>query len=159
MATRLGIAHLETDGFLWEPTDPPYQRQRDTADRRHLLETACRAEGGWVLSGAFLDWGEPAIPPFDLVVFLFVPTAERLARLVRRETETFGAQAVRSGGAHHEDYTWFLEWAAAYDSGAREGRSLPLHEAWLAELPCPVLRIEGIVALEESVRRTLAALR
>ncbi len=158
LAARLRVGHLDTDHFLWEATDPPYQRQHSETKRRSLLEAACNAEGGWVLSGAFLDWGDPKIPPFDLVVFLFVPTAERIARLRLRETETFGREAVQPGGAHHEDYTWFLEWAAAYDGGKREGRSLPLHEAWLAGLSCPVLRIAGVVPLEDAVSRTLAAL-
>jgi hypothetical protein len=38
-----------------------------------------------------------------------------------------------------------------YEDGAREGRSLVRQEAWLAGLPCPVLRLDGSRPLSELV--------
>jgi hypothetical protein len=37
----------------------------------------------------------------------------------------------------------FLAWAAAYDTAGPEQRSRILHEAWLRDLPCPVLRLDS----------------
>ena len=43
----------------------------------------------------------------------------------------------------HDNHDDFVEWAAHYDDGTREGRSRPKHEAWLAQLRCPVIRLDG----------------
>ena len=45
----------------------------------------------------------------------------------------------------------FLEWAALYDNAGVEVRSKVLHEKWMAELSCPILRIEGDYSVEECV--------
>ena len=47
----------------------------------------------------------------------------------------------------------FLEWAGRYDSGGPEMRSRALHEAWLAALPCSVVRLEGDRSVSEQVER------
>jgi hypothetical protein len=52
----------------------------------------------------------------------------------------------------------FIEWASHYDDGSREGRNRRRHEAWLARLPCPVLRLDGTrptAALVDEVARAL----
>ena len=158
LADRLGVAYLDTDDSLWLPSDPPYQTQRSPAERRAHLEAACASATGWVLAGSFFDWQGLRLPPLDLVVFLTAPTAVRIARLRARETALFGPDAVAPGGFHHSDFTEFLDWAAAYDSGTREGRSRPAHEASLATLTGPLLRIDGTPSLEDSLERCLTAL-
>src|SRR5262245_18450454 len=37
----------------------------------------------------------------------------------------------------------FIEWAAHYDDGTREGKNLDRHQAWLESLSCPVMRLDG----------------
>ncbi len=81
------------------------------------------------------------------MVFLTVPTEERL---VRREAERFGA-AIAPGGRMHDSHVEFLIWAGAYDGGDARQRSRALHEAWLAALPCPVLRLDGRDMLSDLV--------
>ena len=72
-----------------------------------------------------------------------------MQRLREREAAHFGADAVAPGGWRHRDTEAFVEWASHYDDGGREGRSLAKHEAWLAKLPCPVLRLDGSRPLEQ----------
>jgi hypothetical protein len=53
----------------------------------------------------------------------------------------------------------FLAWAAGYDEGLDvPQRCRRLHEEWLAALPCPVLRLEGIDSVEANLARVLTAL-
>jgi hypothetical protein len=92
-------------------------------------------------------WGERLEDAFPLIVFLTVPAAVRVERLRRREMALLG----RADPA-------FLEWAAQYDEGRLEGRSRPKHERWLAARRCPVLRIDGEVALDDSTARVLEAM-
>jgi hypothetical protein len=51
-----------------------------------------------------------------------------------------------------------MEWAAGYDTGGTEMRSLARHRKWLADLPCPVIRIEEPLTVAENVSRVLAAM-
>jgi len=142
LAEHLGVAHLDTDDFYWMPSDPPFQRKRPVPARLGLLDEAMARHPRWVLAGSITGWGDPLLARIDAVLFVHTPVALRLERLRRRERERFGA-AIDPGGPMHDHHRAFLEWAAAYDSGSREGRSLPRHEAWLAAASCPVVRLDG----------------
>jgi hypothetical protein len=107
----------------------------------------------WVLSGSIMGWGDELVPYFDLVVFVTTPRDIRLQRLRIREATHFGADAVAPGGWHHEETEYFIEWASHYEAGDREGRHLAMHEAWLAALPCPVVRVDGSRPLADLVEQ------
>ena len=150
LADALAISHHDTDDYFWRPTNPPYKEIREIADRLRLMREVFLDWPDWVLSGSLDGWGDPIIPHFDSVVFLYVPTAIRLERLRAREARRFG-DAVAPGGARHQQAEEFLEWASHYDDGTREGRNLARHQAWLATLPCRVLRLDGTRQLPELV--------
>lgn len=158
LAARLACTALDTDDFYWQPTVPPYRDKRAVATRLSLLHAAfAQARHGWVLAGAATGWGDPLIPLFERVVFVDTPTEVRLGRLRTRETAAFGAVNVAPGGERHAEFLEFLEWASRYDHGDREGRSRPIHDAWLARLPCPVLRVDGTRPIADLVARICAA--
>jgi hypothetical protein len=96
-----------------------------------------------VLSGSLCGWGDPLIPEFDLVVFVVTPTAVRLARLRAREVQRYGPEAIASGGPLHQAHIEFMDWAARYDTGGPEMRSVALHQGWMSNLPCVTLRLDG----------------
>ena len=118
-----------------------------------MLRRSMGESNSWALSGSLCAWGDPLVPEFELIVFLTVPTPIRLARLGARENERYGPQAIAPGGAHHGAHIEFLEWAARYDTAGREMRSRALHEAWLATVSCPVIRMEGELSLREEMTR------
>jgi hypothetical protein len=148
LARELGCAYIDTDGIFWVPSNPPFQRFRAEEDRTRRLTEVVENHPACVISGSLCGWGDPVIPLLDLIVFLFVPTEERLKRLKRREALHFGEEALAPDGYLHENYTKFMDWAAAYDTGGEDIRSLKKHEKWLAGLPCPVLRLEGVLPVE-----------
>lgn len=145
LADALAIPHHDTDDYFHLPTTPPYQRQRDVADRLRLMREMFLDRPDWVLSGSLSEWGDPIIPLLDLVVFLYVPTEVRLRRLRDRE--------IRRGWLEED----FIEWASHYDDGTREGRNLQRHEAWLKALTCPVLCLDGTLPVAELVETVLEA--
>ena len=151
LARRLECPHLDTDDYFWLPTDPPFLRKRSRPARQALLEADLSLHDAWVLSG----WGDMFIPLFDLVVFLWVPPAVRLARLRERERGRYGDAAIAPGGAMHQTHTAFIAWAAAYDDGDLSMRSRRMHEEWLAALPCPVLRLAEPRATAEHLERMM----
>ncbi|MDN5005168.1 hypothetical protein ACFQZO_30385 [Bradyrhizobium sp. GCM10027634] len=143
LAARLALPHHDSDDYFWLPTAPPYQTTRPAADRLRLMREMFLPRLDWVLSGTVTGWDDGLVPSFDLVVFVTTPRELRLQRLRAREAAHFGADAVARGGWRHDETESFVEWASHYEAGDREGRSLPKDEAWLAGLPCPIVRIDG----------------
>ncbi|HEY2620595.1 MAG TPA: adenylate kinase [Acetobacteraceae bacterium] len=158
LADALGIPHHDTDDYFWLPTAPPYLRTRDVADRLRLMREMFLERSDWVLSGSLDDWGRPVHAMFDLVAFLYVPTEIRVHRLRARETRRFGRDAVSPGGWRHQEASDFIDWASHYDDATREGRNLPRHQAWLSTLPCPVLRLDGTLAVADLVDQVVRSL-
>ncbi len=132
----------DSDDYFWRPTDPPYTVKRDVAERLDLVARMFLLRKAWVSSNSVMGWGEPFAGSFDLVVFLHLDPVHRLARLRRREALRIGA-AIAPGGQQHQSHADFMAWATGYDDPAFTGRSLRRHEAWLATLPAPVLRLDG----------------
>jgi len=158
VATRYGHRHLDTDDYFWLPTIPPYREKRPREERLALLREASRGSKSWVLSGSLCGWADPLIPEFEVVVFLAVSTPVRLARLRMRESERYGRHAIAPGGELHGAHVEFLGWAGRYDTGGLEMRSRALHEAWLATVSCPVIRVEGDLSAGEQLEKIEASL-
>lgn len=91
------------------------------------------------------------IHSFELVVFLWLPGDIRMSRLIERERQRYGKEAMEEGGEMYQASKAFMEWASRYDEGGMEIRSKTLHKAWLAGLSCPVLSLEGDLSVEERV--------
>jgi adenylate kinase family enzyme len=150
LAERLQCPHFETDDYCWVPTDPPYTKQRERTERQQLLMGDLTAHDAWVVSGSLCGWGDVAIPLFELVVFLSIPSEVRMARLRRREHERFG-ERILPGGDMYESSQAFLVRAASYDEAGLDIRSRRLHDQWLSTLPCPILCFEGEYSIEEQL--------
>jgi len=150
LAARLQYPHFDTDDYFWLPTDPPFTHERERTERQHLLMDALTAQDSWVLSGSLCGWGDVAIPLFELVVFLWLPTDIRLERLRQREQERYGAR-IMAGGDMYASSQAFLTWAASYDEGDMSIRSRRLHEQWLGTLPCPIVCYEGEYTVAEQI--------
>src|SRR5437660_5698098 len=72
-AACLQCPHFDTDDYFWLPTDPPFTHQRERTERQQLLMDDLTAQDAWVVSGSLGGWGDMAIPPFALAVFLTIP--------------------------------------------------------------------------------------
>jgi adenylate kinase family enzyme len=142
LAWRLGVAHTDSDSLYWQPTDPPYTTPRSPEDRHALLLRTLPAEASWVFSGAATKWAQSLEPYVDLVVFLRLDPALRMARLRQREAARWGARIV-SGGDMAGINAAFIAWAEAYDTAGSLRRGLVTHEAWLADQTAPVLRLDS----------------
>lgn len=110
----------------------------------------------WILSDSIVNWADPLVSFFDLVVFVYVPQEIRIDRLMKREYKRYGDKA-RQGGERYEASQAFLQWAASYDAGTKNGPSLAKHEQWLSDMKCPTLRIVNN-ELEDSVQAVINAI-
>lgn len=157
LARRLGVSHADSDGLYWLPTDPPYTTVRPAEQRLALLLRTLPVAGHWVFSGAATEWAAALEPHCDLIVFLRLDPAVRMARLRRREAGRFGAR-ILPGGDMAATSAAFFAWAEAYDTAGSVGRGLLTHEAWLADQPAPVLRLDSKAPVDDLVAAVLARL-
>jgi adenylate kinase family enzyme len=155
LAERFEYRHLDTDNFFWEGTDPPFQRMREVGARQQMLARALDAYPRWVLTGSLCGWGDIFIPQFELAIFLLVPHEHRMARQRARERQRYG-EGIERGGSLHQHHQEFIAWAEAYDTADETMRSLRLHEKWLSALPCPTVRIEGLLTVQEQIEQLLS---
>ena len=151
LAERLPHVHLDSDDYLWEQK---YSELSPVAQRFSRLKHDLEQQAPWILSGAVCGWGDGLRDRFDLVIFLYIPEQLRLERLRAREYQRYGEESL-PGGSKYEDVETFIEWAALYDTAGPEVRSRTLHEEWLAELTCNVLRLEGDLTVDERVAAVL----
>jgi len=147
LAKQLQFAVLDADDFFWEPTTPPYQKKRNKPERMALILQALSDHPKAIVSGSISGWGAELEQSFDLVIFLTVRTEVRIQRLLAREQ-------AKLGYIDHE----FITWAGQYDAGGLEMRSRALHEKWLADLSCPVVRLDGENPVATSVDAVLRAI-
>ena len=126
-------------------------------ERLERLSRALDDAVGWVLSGSLDGWGDPLIPRIGADIFVRVAHAERMRRLQAREVARFGPR-IAPGGDMHDGSREFLAWAESYETAGMEQRSLVRHEAWLAALPCPVIRVDGTQPREDVLAQALAGL-
>jgi len=157
LARRLGVAHADSDSLYWLPTNPPYTTPRPSEQRRTLLVQTLPIAGQWVFSGAATKWVAPLDMHHDLVVFLRLDPAVRIARLRQREAARFGAR-ILPGGDMAAIHAAFIAWAATYDTAGSLRHGLVTHEAWLADQPAPVLRLNSLAPVQELVAAVLSRL-
>jgi adenylate kinase family enzyme len=148
LARQHSLTFFDTDGFFWEPTDPPYQQVRNRTSRQELLMDALSTTNRWILAGSICGWGDVALSLIDLAVFVVTAVDVRLMRLQAREQHNFGSR-ISPGADMHEQYKTFLKWAAQYDEGSPVERSRRLHEEWITHLRCPVIRVDGTKSINE----------
>ena len=156
ISEKLGYKHFDTDDYYWYKTDIPFTEARPIEERLQLMNADLTSCGKWVLSGSLSGWGDPLIPLFDLVVFVYVKQDVRVERLKKRELEKYGEE-VLPGGSRYESNKEFIEWAAGYDLGTLTGRNLPKHKKWLTQLKCKVINITN-ESLDNSIDAMINAI-
>ena len=157
VAERTGYTFLDSDDYLWMPTDPQYTTKRSSEERVALLNRDLDQAENAVLSGSLVGWGDPLMSRFTLAVRLVVPQDVRMERLVRREQERYGDR-ILPGGDMYQIHRDFLAWAAAYDDGLATMRSRAMHDLWQQKLTCPLLTLDGTRPVEELAQVVLEQL-
>ncbi|MBX3705380.1 MAG: hypothetical protein KF911_02015 [Pseudomonadales bacterium] len=148
LAQMIGGLHLDTDSYYWHETDPPFTQKRNPAERVSMIERDINGVASWVLSGSICSWGDPLLHHFTLALFLYLDPAIRMARIAERERERYGPR-IQPGAEMHEQHLKFMEWAGSYDYAKAPIRSFDLHERWMLELRCPIIRLDSNRPVEE----------
>lgn len=159
LGTTLGLPYFDTDDYFWEAADPPFTVRRPPARRDALLAHDLAQAPGWIVGGSIVGWGTQWLAAFDLVVFLWLPPAQRLQRLRLREHARYGARIIADPSQAARTQA-FLDWAAGYDDNSTGGsRTLANHERWLGQFACPVLELRGDLSVAARASAVQSELR
>lgn len=148
ICNRLGYRFMDTDDYLWLPTDPQYTTMRDAEERVRLMRQDIDSSDNVVISGSLVDWGDVLISEFTLAVRLITPTDIRIERIKKREIARFGKR-IQPGGDMYEQHLAFLDWAASYDDGSPDTKSRANHDNWQNKLPCKTIVLDGTLSVDE----------
>ncbi|MEM9623897.1 MAG: AAA family ATPase [Pseudomonadota bacterium] len=157
LADRISGRHLDTDAYYWYATDPPFTRKREPAERVEMIRSDTSGVDNWVLSGSICSWGDPLLASFTLAVFVVLDPDTRMRRLALRERDRYGPR-ILPGGDMYAQHLEFMTWARSYDKALPPTRSRRLHEAWLQQLSCPVVRVDAAQPIDAQVELVLARL-
>jgi adenylate kinase family enzyme len=154
----LEVPFLDTDTYFWEESAIPFTVRRDPPLRNAMLKADVARQSRWIIGGSLVSWGDEWLSAFDLAVFLWIPNELRMQRLKAREYERYG-DVIFTDARRHEKYNAFMEWAAGYEDASFQGRSLHIHEAWMAKLTCPVLELRGDMTVAEREKKVVEKIR
>jgi adenylate kinase family enzyme len=153
---RLKIPVFDSDTYFHKPSDPPFQEQYDSDERRRLLAGVLTPHDFWILSGSVATWGVNDLRPTH-AVFLQIPTAERMKRLEKRQRERFGSR-IDPGGDMEEEHRSFMAWASEYENRSGHGRNLATDLAFLEASGGDYVRHAEVGPFEKVVARIVGFL-
>ena len=150
-AKLLGFQHFDLDDYLWRwDTKIPFTVTRPREERIKLLMGDISRFPHFIMSGSMDSYNAPFVPLFDLAVLIFAPVETRVERVNARELARFG-ERILPGGDMFETHKDFLAMVHRYDTDGSPCRRV--HEQWAATLPCPVLHVDGTVAIAKNAGR------
>ena len=156
VCNKIGYKHFDSDNYLWLRTKEPYTEMRSEEEYIGLMGKDLTNNDKWILSGhVSFGLGNVYMPLYELVVFIYVPSAIRMERLKKREHERYGDR-ILPGGDRYKNVRQFIEYAAEYDTGVGR-RSLQAHKKWLTSVNCSVLEITN-ESFEDSVSFLIEAM-
>ena len=149
IARRLKFQHLDIDDYLWlRDTEMPLTTVRPSEERTELLMNDIKKDPEFVISGTIFNNSKLFENLFDLAVFISA-SAEVCAERVRvRELARWGNRVLPGGDMYkntrfHGDSDDYIANAQKYETADVSKFGRKLHEQWISELPCPVLRVDG----------------
>jgi len=158
LSAALQLPYFDSDAYFWEPTTPPFILKRAPGLRNAAIRSDLDKQNSWVLGGSAVNWGPDVFPPFDLIVFLWLPPGIRMERLKARELERYG-EVIFTDAQRHQQYQAFMAWAADYDNCTGvAGRTIQVHEQWLQQQTSRVLEIRGDLTVAERLAIVMEAI-
>ena len=143
IAERFGYYRMDVEDYYFPKSDIPYSVSRTRDEVEKLMLADILEHGNFVLSAVCADFGEEINSQYGLIVYLDAPLDVRMARIRRRSIDKFGSRVLPGGDMYRQEEAFF-DFAAL--------RTADKIEEWLANAPCPVLRIDGRKDMNESVR-------
>lgn len=149
LAEALKFRHMDAEDYYFRESANPYSNARTQEEVRKLLLEDIGSSPRFVYSCVKGDMGDQINSMYDLIVYLEVPAEIRGIRIRQRAAEKFGDR-VLPGGDLHEQEEKFFDFAA--------GRNSAPIEAWIKNMPCRVIRLDGREPVRKNIEKILAVM-
>lgn len=154
LAEKLAWTFLDADDYYWEKTSPPFQIKIDKEVRNYNLKKDFNSYENVIISGSLVTWSPYWNSAFDLGIFLRIPKAVRMQRLMKREAQRYGDKLL-SDQEIIKQSDIFLNWASQYDNEEFDGRSISQHKHWIKSVDFKVFELNGDITNADLVRLVL----
>ncbi|MCL2408072.1 MAG: AAA family ATPase [Oscillospiraceae bacterium] len=139
LAAQLNFQHFDLDDYHWRwDTEIPYTIFRPAQERIAHLMADISKYPNFVMSGSMWSIRKSFEPMFDLGVFVTAPADIRAERVRLRVLARWGDKAQPPNDMLN------------YDTAAPSELGRKQHEQWITELPCPVVRVDGLIDPREN---------
>ena len=149
ISQRLNFKYLDIDDYLWRwDTEIPLTVTCSSEERKERLMNDIAKYPKFVIAGTIFSDREVFHPLLDLAVFISTPAEVCAERVRTREHARWGARVLPGGDMYkstrfHGDNDDYTVNAQKYESADISKFGRKLHEKWISELPCLVLRVDG----------------
>jgi len=156
VAQRLHFQYLDIDDYLWRSdTAIPLTVTRPPEERTELLMNDVRKHPNFVISGTIFNNSKLFEHLFNLAVFISTPAEICAERVRTREHAHWGERVLPGGDMYkttrfHGDIGDYIASAQRYETAEVSKFGRKLHEQWISELPCPVIRVDGMKSISEN---------
>lgn len=152
LSEQLNIEYFDSDDFFWLKTEVPFTEKQNPEIRNTTVSNILHTTDSWIFGGSIIHWGENIFPPFDLVIFLYLPPEIRMERLRKREFERYGEE-ITVNPERAGKFEEFMEWAKDYDHDTGiANRTLNAHREWLTQTDVPLLEISGDYPVSDKIK-------
>ncbi len=132
LSEKLHIEYFDSDDFFWLKTQHPFTQRQHPQVRNTMVS-------------------ENVFPPFDLIIFLYLPSELRMERLRKRELERYG-DAIVTHPEKSKKFQEFMDWAKDYDHNTGiANRTLKAHLEWLSDIDTPLIELSGDYELTQKM--------
>jgi len=143
LSEKIGIEYIDSDDFFWLTTHIPFTEKQNPEIRNYTLSEKLHTTRNWIFGGSIIHWGDDVFPPFDLIVFLYLPPEIRMERLRKREYERYGEEII-TNPERAQKFHEFMDWAKDYDHNTGiANRTLKAHLEWLSGINTPLIELSG----------------
>ena len=142
LSYEIGYKYMDIEDYVFKNSDIPYSLQRTRDEYIYMMEEDIRKHKNFVMAAVRGNFGDPITSLFKLAVFIDVPYDIRVKRVEDRMVVKFGDR-VKVGGDMYESEMIFLDFV--------KNRKMDKLNVWKESLKCPVISIDGTLAVSENV--------
>ena len=146
LSERLGFHFIDIEDLYFPKNDPSYlyASPRTREEVEQLLWEEIQEHEDFILASVKGDYGERLYPYFTHAVLIEVPKDIRMRRVRERSYKKFGARMLPGGDLYEEEEEFFE---------LVKSRPEDMAEKWVAQLGCPILRVDGTKTVDEILKK------
>ncbi len=151
LASRLGYAFIDNEDLYFPKKGSvyDYSNPRNKEEVVHALKSRIKDNPRFVFAAVKGDYGTEFINALDHIILVEVPKDVRSQRVRTRSLQQFGDRISPGGALYDKEQKWFALVNSRPDDYVL---------TWLETIECPVIRVNGTLAIEDNIKYLMSVL-